>query len=233
MGTHGRLPFGRLVARDGPERRAFGLTNVQPPELPESPADMYAFLDVPEHLHNPAYASRISLQWAAHRAAWKPPAEDAPLLTPRHVHNYWANLEPSAKELSSLGCYHWRRPISSASVERVYSALTGMDHWQPKRRSMEVRTLRHTLFLRGYWRVVVALAQRLADEITAHSGVPGLAREQETKAKLVASAAAALLAERNAAEGAGAGGAGGDAAGAGTPGDVAAAEGDDIFDEET
>ena len=194
---------------------------------------MYAFLDVPEHLHNPAYASRISLQWAAHRAAWKPPAEDAPLLTPLHVHNYWANLEPSAKELSSLGCYHWRRPISSASVERVYSALTGMDHWQPKRRSMEVRTLRHTLFLRGYWRVVVALAQRLADEITAHSGVPGLAREQETKAKLVASAAAALLAERNAAEGAGAGGAGGDAAGAGTPGDVAAAEGDDIFDEET
>ena len=162
--------------------------NVQPLALPESPDEMFEFLGVPKALHNAAYASRISFQWKAHWAAWKPRAEDAPPLTPLQVHNYWTSLESSVKELTSLGCYHWRRPVTSASVERVYSALTAMD--EPKRRSMEVRTLRHTLFLRGNWRIVVALAQRLADEITARSGAPGLAREQEAKAQLVAAAAA-------------------------------------------
>ena len=52
--------------------------NVQPPALPESPDEMFEFLGVPKALHNAAYASRISFQWKAHRAAWKPRAEDAP-----------------------------------------------------------------------------------------------------------------------------------------------------------
>ena len=104
---------------------------------------------------------------------------------------------------------------------------------QPKRRSMEARTLRHTLFLCGNWRIVIALAQRLADEITARSGAPGLAREQEAKAQLVAAAAAALLAEREAAKGAAAGGASGDDALLGDLAGVASADGDDLFDAET
>ena len=84
-----------------------------------------------------------------------------PVLSQRTVHDYWAALAESAPELSRLALHSWLSPMSSASVERIFSLLTQLD--TPERRSMERGTLEMILFLRANWRIVELLRLDLAD----------------------------------------------------------------------
>ena len=77
------------------------------------------------------------------------------------MHDYWAALAESAPELSRLALHSWLSPMSSASVERIFSLLTQLD--TPERRSMERSTLEMILFLRANWRIVELLRLDLAD----------------------------------------------------------------------
>ena len=84
-----------------------------------------------------------------------------PVLSQRAVHDYWAALAESAPELSRLALHSWLSPMSSASVERIFSLLTQLD--TPERRSMERSTLEMILVLRANWRIVELLRLDLAD----------------------------------------------------------------------
>ena len=75
---------------------------------------------------------------------------------------YCADLATTAWELSDFATLQWRRLISSASVERIYSILTHMD--DPTRHSMARALLEQLLlFLAGNACVISGLLHELAE----------------------------------------------------------------------
>jgi hypothetical protein len=83
-------------------------------------------------------------QWEAHRASWVQPVQ---ALTAAEIYAYWERLLPSAPELSELAIKQWLKPISSGTVERVYSILSDMS--ESKAQQMKRDTLYFTLYLRA------------------------------------------------------------------------------------
>ena len=69
------------------------------------------------------------------------------LIEPSAVYHYWRCLHISSPQLANVALTNWLRPISSASLGRVYSGLTQID--VQLQRSMGRTTLAQTLFLRG------------------------------------------------------------------------------------
>jgi len=135
------------------------------------------------------FALRVRSQWAGHTAAYQPVLPGSPPRTPAQVDAYWQGLLAGAGDLAALALLHWRRPISSASVERAFSILTHMD--TGTRRTMEESTEYDTLFLRANWRVVEILLQREADALAISHGHHKVESAIADKRKRVAMAAAA------------------------------------------
>ena len=119
-----------------------------------------------------------------------------PVLSQRGVWDYWAALAVSAPELSCLALRSWLSPISSSSVERIFSYLTHLD--TPDRRSMERSTLEMIFFLRANWRIVELLRLDLADSFEAAEGPAD--RVGEAAAGVATAAAVAMRSARAAAE---------------------------------
>ena len=185
--------------------------NEAPAELPGSDAACIVALGVPPSHRGVAKMAAIRFQWATHRGSWTAPplappptgrkrARFAPgslsVLSSSAVWLYWQSLATTAPELSYRALLHWLSPISSASVERIFSYLTALD--TPQRRSMDVDTLTMILFLRANWRIVELLRIDLAALITAVEAPPDRGAA-EAAAERTAAATAALLAARAAA----------------------------------
>ena len=178
--------------------------NEKPAALPESDAACVVALGVPPSHSGVVKMTALRAQWLAHCRSWTAPPSAPPptgrkkarfadgalcVLSPLAVWTYWQSLAASAPELSCVALLHWLSPISSASVERIFSFLEKMD--TPQRRSMDVTTLSMILFLRANWRVVQMLRLDLAALISAAEAPPdrGAAR---AAAAMTAAAAAAL-----------------------------------------
>lgn len=161
-------------------------------------------LGVPPSHSGVVKMTALRAQWAAHCRSWTAPPPAPPptgrkkarfadgalsVLSQLAVWTYWQSLSASAPELSYVALLHWLSPISSTSVERIFSYLEDMD--TPQRRSMDVTTLSMILFLRANWRIVQLLRINLAALITAAEAPPdrGAAR---AAAAMTAAAAAAL-----------------------------------------
>jgi len=176
--------------------------NVAPPALPDADSGaegMFDFLGVDAVRRTPALAMRLRTQWDAHRSANRAPrgapatadsaaaaaaavAAAAPAaipsaVPPRAVLRYWQATAAVSPDLSTLAIQHWLRPVSSCSVERVFSLLTLSD--APNRRSMGRDTLYDTLFLRGNQRIVDMLVQEEVDRQSQSLSRAGSARPAE------------------------------------------------------
>ena len=193
--------------------------NVQPVPLPETDEGFVKLFALPSPLRTFSKLMALRTQWGAHRASWTAPAgapagapahavrkkrkraeegeaDAAPVLSQRGVWDYWAALAESAPELSRLALRSWLSPLSSASVERIFSYLTHLD--TPDRRSMERSTLEMILFLRANWRIVELLRLDLADAFEAAEGPAD--RVGEAAAGVATAAAVAMRSARAAAE---------------------------------
>ena len=163
--------------------------NAQPIELPAGEAEFIKRFGLPKSLQGFSNLAKLRMQWAAHRASWTAPAvalpaaapaagvkrkrgaRDAgalPVVSQRNVWDYWAALAASAPELSRVALRSWLSPVSSTSVERIFSYLKALD--SPSRRSMERTTLEMILFLRANWRIVELLRLDLADAFDTAEG---------------------------------------------------------------
>jgi hypothetical protein len=166
----------------------------EPIVLSGNHVELYDKLGVPETLRGATYAARLISQWNEHRAAFKPLAEGSPIPTPKAVFDYWASIAGTSPELSVLALLHWVRPVSSASVERIYSLLTEMD--SSRRQTMQRETMYNTLFLRGNWRVVQMLMSEMVAE-RAPKEAPGGARAEASRKRMREGSAAAMDALRS------------------------------------
>ena len=189
--------------------------NVVPVALPASDAELIKMLGVPKSLQGFAPLGRIRAQWVGHTAslAERPPAPAPPpagrkvarasepvaaaggvppILSQSDVWSYWAAFAVFAPDLGMLALLHWLSPISSASVERIFSYLTALD--TPARRSMKHETLAMLLFLRANWRIVELLRLELAELLSGAQGP--LDRTGDAARALQEAAAAALAATR-------------------------------------
>ena len=199
-------------ALDGLDIRERFNVNFHPAELPANLNDLFAFFDVPIDKRTPALAIILTRQREAHVKEWRAPPPGV-IFSNKAVFTYWADLATTARELSDFATLQWRRPISSASVERIYSILTHMDN--PTRRSMGRTLLEQLLFLAGNARVVSGLLHEFA-ESTRHAAEAvtegRLKRRRGAEAAAAqrgAAAAAAALHARHDAAAAAAGGAAG------------------------
>ena len=192
--------------------------NCRPVELPVEDKEFITLFGLPAPLQVFSNLVLLRTQWGAHRAAWAAPggapagalagaarkrkragvdeADAVPVLSQRGVWDYWAALAVSAPELSRLALRSWLSPISSSSVERIFSYLTHLD--TPDRRSMERSTLEMILFLRANWRIVELLRLDLADTFEAAEGPAD--RVGEAAAVIATAAAVAMRSARAAAE---------------------------------
>jgi hypothetical protein len=165
------------------------------PGLPHTVVEMFNFLGVPDAERNPAMSVKLPLQWEAQRRLWKAPPAGT-VLSNSAVFDYWSGQATTAPELSALATLHWLRPVSSATVERIYSLLTHMDI--PSRRSMGQVMLKHQLFLAGNALLVTDLLHDFADSIRRPAAAEvesslGKRKRQEQKR---AEAGAAIAIER-------------------------------------
>lgn len=99
-----------------------------------------------------------------------------------------------------------RRPLSSVSVERVYSIPTDMD--EPTRRSMSRTMLEQLLFLAGNAHVVGDMLHEFAESArrpTEAAVVSGLQKRRAADATAAASGASAATAALHAGAGEGVG----------------------------
>ena len=182
--------------------------NEKPAAMPVSDAACADVLGVPPSHRGVVRMTAIRTQWEAHCSAWTAPPPAPPptgrkkariaagalsVLSASAVWVYWLSLASSAPELSYLALLHWLSPISSASVERIFSYLTALD--TPQRRLMDVTTLTMILFLRANWRITELLRIDLAALIAAVGGPPDRGAAAAA-AVLTAAAAAALHAVR-------------------------------------
>ena len=170
--------------------------------------ELYKFFGVEKTLTTGVvYMLKLKMQWEAHCAAFVPRAADAPQMTKLEVYEYWEALSVAASELSGLATLHCLRPLSSASVERIFSLLSQID--TPSRRSMGPDMLYNTLFLRANWRVVDELLHEMGDEIRSLEKAATGARDSELRKRLrTAVESASASAAASASAGADAGGAG-------------------------
>ena len=148
---------------------------------------------------------KLRTQWAAPVAAWRPQPPGV-IFPNKAVVKYWADLRKNnASELSDIATLQWRRPISSASVERICSILTRMD--DAMLRPMGRTLLEQLHFLAGNARVVSGLLLHVFAESTRRAAeVPTegrLKRRRGAEAAVVQrareGAAAALRAREGAA----------------------------------
>jgi hypothetical protein len=159
-----------------------------PLELPVNADEMWQFFCITAESGERSFTLGVQLrsQWGAHRAAWKKPAAGAPPLTRGKIFEYWSKLSAQSPELASVVLRNISRPVSSSSVERVFSYLTQMD--TSTRQSMGRETLHDLLFVRANWQVVHAMQEEMAAELT--SAEHGLSHERsderERKRKRVA-----------------------------------------------
>ncbi len=168
--------------------------DVEPAPLPVGPrgdkgqfslpsnAQLVAFFGVPEGWaasHGTSQhqlLSELSVQWEAHRAAWRPPAAQGPRATPSDVFDYWSSLKEGSLPLSQLAVHNWSSPVSNAAAERVFRILTHMD--DPTRHLMEHLSVENQLFLRVNCVIVLQLAEELvADLLERQSSVTARAAE--------------------------------------------------------
>ena len=171
-------------------KELYNLTT-DPLEMPASNAQMYAEYGVPSDAQSFSFAAKFREQWALHRAAFVPlPVGSAPP-SPAAVYDYWTALSASCPELGRVALHHWLTPVSSCSVERIFSFLTAMD--VANRQRMDKQTLYNTLFLRGNQHIVDLLLQRGADAVMPSASGLSAKRAAE-KRKAQGSAAAAAMA---------------------------------------
>lgn len=151
-------------------RRRFSLdcTPEKRPTFPSTATDVeqanawWDFFGIPEKGRSVSHLLILQRQWEAHSTKLEP----IPDATPMQVHSYWVAAKANGLEaLASCALRHWHRPLSSASVERIFSHLTDMD--DGGRRRMQSPTLHNDLFLRGNSRVMRYLLALRATEVSA------------------------------------------------------------------
>ena len=140
-------------------RERFNVNN-RPAALPPSISELWPFFGVPKQ--SPGVAQKLKTQWQAHCDAWKPPAPGV-VFSNCAVFKYWDDLTATSPELAEIATLQWLRPISSASVERIYSILTHMD--VPTRRTMVGTSLIQLLFLAGNAHIVGDLLHEFAESV--------------------------------------------------------------------
>lgn len=181
-------------------RDRFGL-DTRPEDLPLTNNDLFNLLGVPLLKQNFGTAMQLRTAWRAHQKAWD--AQDAKAAwtpqSPAAVFKHWARFGEKGDAVSTLlaelALAHWLRPLSSASVERIYSILTNMD--APTRRSMKKVTLINTLFLRGNAGILNDLLHEFAAGIrgnAAAASAKSLESRQKAQARAAAASAAAAVA---------------------------------------
>jgi hypothetical protein len=132
-------------------------------------------------------------QWEAHRASWVQPVQ---ALTAAEIYAYWERLLPSAPELSELAIKQWLKPISSGTVERVYSILSDMS--ESKAQQMKRDTLYFTLYQRSNQHVVDMLVKEHAETLRmppVEEAGPEAAAKRARLAVAFSAASSALAAE--------------------------------------
>lgn len=159
-------------------RQRFAL--VGDPEPLTAAGTCHAFFGLPKPDHS--LESRLSSQWHRHTSALARVSNEdrAKLEHPQQVYEYWRRQEATMPELSSVALTHWVRPISSASVERVFSTLTNMDDAQRQR--MTGATLTSMLFLRANWRIMHTMKRDAALRVVSLDGRPAALRDERLDA---------------------------------------------------
>jgi hypothetical protein len=136
--------------------------NVKPEALPLSDTEMFILFDVNSSERSPSHAAHVRSQWKTHMEKWTEPAAPVSLAA---SWEYWESLAPFAPDLASIALDNLLKPDTSASVERIFSALTDMD--DPQRQTMDEATLTNTLMLRCNKSVVEELVGKVASETRA------------------------------------------------------------------
>ncbi len=104
--------------------------NSKPEVLPLGDTEMFDLLDVDADQRSPSRSALLRSQWKTYTEKWKQPV---PLVSLAGSWEFWGSLTEAAPELVAVARDNLLKPDTSASVERIYSALTDMD--KPKRRT--------------------------------------------------------------------------------------------------
>jgi len=143
----------------GQEVKRRFMLHTAPSVLPVKNDDMFAYLGVPVAMRTFANATKLRAEWAVFQRDFVVPASRPSL---KQAAEFWVSMMDAScmPTVAVIALRHLTAPMSSASVERVFSILTDMD--TAKTRKMKPRTVARTLFLRANKKVVRGLLDKQA-----------------------------------------------------------------------